>query len=799
MGIFLERVFFSPLSVLLYAILFSPFVRHMVLKDDALPLTVAVFTFGFLWHIFHRFTHDVLLDDERELPVVINLAQTFSSDLVRSLSKEKKLTTYGLLRAAVSTKRGKFILGEIGITKSDFLARFEVEINKQIDVFGFIHKALDLAAEMKETRISEAVLLYYFFQHGGPFTDLLNEQDLSLTDFKQLIEWEKFHEEWRKETKTWQPERLVKIFGSWGRSWVMGYTSDLDKYTEDLTRGILQDGDRKVVIQQKEVETVLHVMERATEQNVLVLGREGVGKRTLVKNVAYRIRKKEVENHLPYTRILELNSAMLVSSSKRPEQIFLKALTQAKKAGKFIFAIDNLAVLLGSKNENLVNVFMKFLREPNIGLIAIVDSKSYHGLVKQHPVLGSMFETVFVNDATDEETMRVMMTEYFRLEDKKNFYITYKALKSILNLSKRYIGTVGFPGKAIAILKDAALSSRRRGDDYVTETDVREMVSLKAHMDVRTVGEDEKARLLALEDNMKKKVIGQDRALHVLTNTLKRARLDIHEADKPLGTFLFLGTTGVGKTETAKVLAEQYFGSVDSMIRLDMNEFSTEASVGQIIGSSGEGQAKEGFLAQHVQEKPFSLILLDEIEKAHPKVLNVFLQILDEGQLTDSIGIKTDFRNTIIIATSNAGAMLIRDFVRSDDEATRDEFKEKLIDEILSKNTFSPEFINRFDEVVLYEPLSNENARKVAILMLDSIIEEMQDKKGITLRLEEGVVESVVREGYSQEFGAREMRRVIVNLVENFIADHLLHNDVKRGDSIVIRKQDIEKIIAEGT
>lgn len=789
----LQQIFLSPLSLAGYAMVLSPFVRIFVLTGDSLPLLVASVMIIFAWHVIHLFTHDVLLSDERPLPPVINLAHTFSSDLVRALSKEPKLTTYSLLRAAVSSERGKFILGEIGISRSDFLARFETEISKQIDVFGFLHRALDLSAQLGESRVGPSVLLYFFFQHGGPFTDLLNEQDLSLNDFAKLIEWEKKHNDWKTEHRKWKPEKLIRFLGSWGRGWVMGYTSDLDKYTEDLAAGLVAGADMNVPIHKKEIESVLHVIERTAQRNVLLLGREGVGKRSLVKNIAAHVRMTEMEKHLSYTRILQLNSEMLISASKKPEQLFLKALEQAKKSGKFLFVVDNLSVLLGAGNENLVNVFMRFLREPNIALIAIVDSGSYHSLVKQHPVLGSMFETVFVNDADDDETMSVMMTHYFRLEEKKHLAITYKALKSVLQLSKRYIGSIGFPGKAVSVLNDAAQTAVRRGDEYVTETDVREMVSLKAHMDVRTVGRDEKDRLIRLEEALRSKVIGQDAALHALSNTLKRARLDIHEGKKPLGTFLFLGTTGVGKTETAKALAEEYFGSADDMIRLDMNEFSTESSVGQIIGSSASEGQKEGFLARRVQEKPFSLILLDEIEKAHPKVLNVFLQILDEGRLTDSVGITTDFRNTIIIATSNAGAMLIRDFVRDKLAMPPEEFKKKLIDTILSQNTFSPEFINRFDDIILYEPLSQENARKVAILMLDSIIEEMQDKKGISLRLEEEVIQLIVEKGYSQEFGAREMRRVITNTIENFIADHLLTHDVKRGESIVVRREDAQR------
>ena len=225
--------------------------------------------------------------------------------------------------------------------------------------------------------------------------------------------------------------------------------------------------------------------------------------------------------------------------------------------------------------------------------------------------------------------MRVMMLHYFDLEERKHMHITYKALRSILDLSRRYVSSGGFPGKAIAVMNDAVLAARRRNDTLVTEDDVRAMVSMKSKVDVRKISQSDKEKLQHIEEHFASEIIGQKDAINALTSTLKRARLDMHSSKKPLGTFLFLGPTGVGKTQTAKVLAEQYFGSTQSMIRLDMNEYSTEDSVQLIIGSPSAGDAlAEGYLARRVQDKPFSLVLLDEIEKAHPKVLNVFLQIL---------------------------------------------------------------------------------------------------------------------------------------------------------------------------
>jgi len=283
--------------------------------------------------------------------------------------------------------------------------------------------------------------------------------------------------------------------------------------------------------------------------------------------------------------------------------------------------------------------------------------------------------------------------------------------------------------------------------------------------------------------------VGQKSAITSMCNALKRASADITSRKKPVGTFLFLGPTGVGKTQTAKVLAEKYFDSAENMIRMDMNEYGNEDSVNMVIGSSDPRYPSEGFLTRAVQDKPFSLVLLDEIEKADKKVLNLFLQILDEGHLIDGQGVKTDFRNTIIIATSNAGAQFIIDFLQQNPNPDQIAFKKTLLNELIKSGNYSPEFLNRFDDVILYQPLSKEETVQVASLMIGSIIKELEESKGIAVQITEDAVAAIAEKGYSPEFGAREMRRAITDTLETYVADYMLNNDVKRGDVISITRE----------
>ena len=751
---------------------------------------VAFLLFGI--HVERLFIKRKLEHDEEPVISKNNLGCYLTFDVIRRIRYRGNVTLPKLLLAASATKRGKFILHQLGRERKEFLEQCKGAVKKNDHVLEFVASAVDCATELGEKRVDANSILYAFFKQEGVFKQFLNECDVSLDDVRTILKWEGFHEKVCQPEGVLHPHRLMRAFGTFGRSWVQGYTNDLNMITKDVSGNVVWDGERRgVLVHEKKIETAVQVLSRASQRNILVTGEVGAGKRTLVQNVGYLLRKQELEKGLPLTRQLVLKTEELMSGFKEPDQVLLRALKKGEKAGKIVLIVENVSLILSSKDTKLRNVFTKFLQSNKVSMFAIAASTDYHTFVKTDPVLDGLFEKVHLSDTTDDETMAVLMMRYFELERKFKVHVTYRALKSLMSLTKRFVGKGAMPGKALEVLNDAIIAARDEHKKYVADEHIRKAVSLKAHMDVNEVSGDEKQKLLQLEDALRAKIMGQEVAVEALVSTLKRARLDINSGKRPLGTFLFLGPTGVGKTHTAKVLAQEYFGSRDALIRLDMNEYSNEDSIFGIIGDPNPGNASEGFLTKQVQDTPFSLILLDEIEKAHLTVLNLFLQILDEGRLTDSRGITTDFRNTIIISTSNAGALFIRDFIKTNEGKTKDEFKESLVDTIIKQKIFSPEFVNRFDEVILYYPLEVKDAIKVALLMLQDVVEEIEVKKGYVVKVEEDVVVEIVKEGYSVEFGAREMRRVIMDMIENFLAEYLLQNDVKRGDEIRITRKDV--------
>jgi ATP-dependent Clp protease ATP-binding subunit ClpC len=780
----MRRIFFHAFSFGLYTLALLPFIWTFVTKGDALPLLVSLLLLAFFLHVVHLFLHEKFESDTRPLGAGESIAASMSHELLKRLWNKKVIKASDILTAAVETGRGKFLLQEMGLDAKTVLSRCISSVDL-VEPAGFLRDGVSRLAAYGETRVDANLVLALFFEYVPACTSLLQEVDLSPEDVPGLLKWETIHHHFKQKNHSWSAEHLRRS-GAIGRSWVMGYTSALDELTVDLGEESELAGERTVIVHRPQIEDTMRVLSRATQRNILFVGPSGVGKRTLVSNLAHTLRDIERAKHLPYTRVLQVRTERLLSGVKDPDAFLLKAIAAAQEAGKFVLVFKDLALFLHSASPTLKNVFMRCLESKNFAVIGIAAAEEYHGVIKIDPSLDSQFEKIEIPDTADDETFDVLMAHYFHLAKKTHIQMTYKALKSILELSKRYLANKGgFPGKALAVMDDAVMRAKEQGDKFVREDHVREVVSLKGKVNVQRVSEGEKERLLTLEDTLKNKIIGQDAAVRAVVSSLKRARLDLGERKKPIGTFLFLGPTGVGKTQTAKVLAQEYFGSADAMVRLDMNEFSHEDSLFGIIGGGPSG-SKEGFLSQRVQDKPFSLILLDEIEKAHKTVLNLFLQILDEGFLNDNRGVRTDFRNTIIIATSNAGALFLRDFLKANPQFEKDLFKTQLIETILKDRLFTPEFINRFDEVVVFYPLAKEHAMTVGGLMVQDIVSEVQRKRGITVTVEPDVLAELVNRGYSGDFGAREMRRTIADKVEDFLADHFLRTEVKRGDTIVI-------------
>ena len=518
-----------------------------------------------------------------------------------------------------------------------------------------------------------------------------------------------------------------------------------------------------------------------------------MGRKGIVQGL---VRKSVLGESLPdvnYKRVLGLDMPGLLaglSDIEAIEAILDKIFQEAISAGNVVLVIDEfhnfISVKPGPGRIDISGIISSYLHLPEFQIVAVTTYAGLHKNLEQNPSILSLFEKVEVSEVSERETMMILENLVLSLEQKYKLFCSYPALREIVTMCRRFLPSLPFPKKAIDLLDEVMIYVKKSTKDKVVLPEhVAKIITEKTQVPVGEMEVKEKEVLLNLEKLIHQRIINQEEAVKEVSTALRRARAEVTVRKGPMGTFLFLGPTGVGKTETAKVLTQIYFGSEARIIRLDMSEFQDVKDIPRLIGSPGE----EGLLTTQIIENPFSLILLDEIEKAHPNILNLFLQVLDEGFLTDGLGRKVDFKNSIIIATSNAGYQIILQALKEKTEWSG--VKQKLLDYIFEQGTFRPEFINRFDAVVVFKPLSKENLLDIAELMLQSLKKNLQEK-GIEFKITLPLKEKIVELGYDPTFGARAMRRVLQDKVENVLASALLSGELKRGDKAELDPPDFK-------
>jgi ATP-dependent Clp protease ATP-binding subunit ClpA len=535
-----------------------------------------------------------------------------------------------------------------------------------------------------------------------------------------------------------------------------------------------------------------NILSRKGPRNVLVVGNPGTGRNIIVHALIKKSLSGKSTKKLNGKRFIELDLVALASnvdSLEQSEKVIAECLNEAERAGNIVLVINDFHDFVGGeKRAGLTDVsaiLLPYLSNSAFPTICITNYEGFHKYIEKRAELMKLFEKVEVKELTPEQTMFIIENKVFGLEQEYNKFISYPALKEIIRLSDKYI-PYSFPLKAITLLKDAfAFSNKYASDHVILPEHVDQIVSAKTQIPVGKIRSKEKETLLNLEKTLKKRIVSQEEAIREISSALRRARSGIQNRKGPMGSFLFLGPTGVGKTETAKALAEAYFGSEDRMIRLDMSEFQRIDDIPRIIG----GETQEGILTTRVKEDPFSLVLLDEIEKAHPDILNLFLQVLDEGYVNDNMGRKVSFGSTIIIATSNAGYQIILSALENKKEMA--EIKKELLDYIFKNGTFRPEFINRFDGVVVFKSLSKEDLIKITQLQLEKMQKTLSEKH-IELKITEELKRKIVDLSFDPVFGAREIKREIQDKIENAIAKALLSDKIKNGDKIEIKPEKFE-------
>lgn len=673
------------------------------------------------------------------------------------------------------------------------LLRAGIDLNK---VDTYLHsnrpKITTLMIPLPTDQIFTLISLgQYLLQQDSTFKTFIQEQGITEENFIGALRWVVIsHHQEKKRERWWGKDNLSKTEGI-GRQWSYGTAYMLEKFSRDIrTSAVFSNltiGNSAFTAEKiAEVEVALA---RAKASNVLVIGEAGVGKIDLLLEVDRRMRTGKALNSVKDQHMVLLDSNRLFathSDKQELEQTILAIFTEATEAGNVIIVIENLSNFV--REAEAMGVFIPelldpFLATPALHVVATETPGAYHTHLEPLGAFARRFAEVLIDTPDLSSTTRVLQDIALNNEGKYSVLFTYGSLFAITTCADRYIVEGVMPDKAIELLIDVATRAQQSGQSVITDEYVYEIVSAKTGIPAGPIGEVERDMLLNLEDKLHERVIGQTQAIDAIARTMRRARAGIQASDKPIGSFLFLGPTGVGKTETAKALAHVFFGNETNMHRIDMSEFSGSDALPRLIGNGVDS----GILPDMLREHPYSVLLLDEFEKGSRAVHDIFLQILDEGIFTDARGNKVNARNTIIIATSNAGSQLILRTVAQRKELAT--LNQEIINHIVEAGIYRPELINRFDSTIIFEPLSEEGQGQIAGLMLKGLYERVKEQ-GYTLTVNRELMDILVKKGYSPEFGARPMQRVIQNVVEEKIAQLIISGQAVKGSTINLTEVD---------
>lgn len=708
-----------------------------------------------------------------------NFTDLISEDLLKLL--KPNLTAFTLVQILPQTRSGSFLM-----TRFELTVPFFEQIAVEIPIESVYKTACEICYNLNSTEITGAILAVSIIKNYPKHEQVLKRLQLSLDDLYQGIIWFNYLNGLVK-----SPQKHAKN-GGIARDFAFGFTPTLERFAINLSTRYINTTKKVQQAENAEIfQKMIHIFSHPGRKNVALIGAYGSGRSTIVSTFAETLMNadSDVPNNLRYRQVYSLDAPSLISASKNQgdlEYILIKIFNEIYSAKNIILCLDNAHLFFeeGPGSIDISNLLLPIIEAGNIRIILIMEEQHFLEISAKNPALANSINKIIVHPTDRTETLKILMDQVPFMESQKNVIYTYRALTEAYRLSEQYIHDVAMPGKARTLLESAASFSK---NGLVTALSVQDTVEKSYGVKVKIASATEdRNKLLNLENLIHERMVDQKEAVSAVSNALRRAAAGVKNQNRPIGTFLFLGPTGVGKTELAKALAAAYFNGESNIIRLDMNEFVTADDVSRLIK---DGATDSLSLTASVMKQPFSVILLDEIEKAHPSVITTLLQVLDEGILRDEKNREVSFRDCIIIATSNAGADEIREKINQGIEINT--FKDEFIDSLISNGEFKAEFLNRFDEICLFSPLSKDDLLKVLDIMIASTNKTLAAQK-ISVVVTDEAKQILIEKGYDPKMGARPMRRIVQKTIENFVAAAILSGTATPGSTLTITPSSID-------
>jgi len=736
----------------------------------------------------------------------VDVSEGFSDDARRQVEQaylltakleHAEVTPMHLFFVCLSNKEVAALFSRLNISPNAVLDSVKTQLEKEVEGNGrtelsnqvkeiLTDSYLD-AMKLGQKKVSAKNFLIPIMKKDEIIREILYELEIDIDKIFNVILWFVINEKQVESYKLYKKMARYKPGTNMDRAYTSVATPTLNHFAYDLTIAAKWGRLEYSVAREKEINEIWQNIESGAN-GIILTGPIGVGKKTVIGGIAQLMVKENVPSMFQDKRLVELDASRLISGvdPSQAEGRMLKIIDEIMMAGNIILYIANIQNIIGitsgaEESLDLSEVLAVAINRHNIYCLASATEQNYTKFIEGKS-LGNVMTRVKIDEPVGNQAIQIVESKIGAMEGKYKVFFSYNAIEESIKLTGKFIHDRYLPDKAIKILESSAIKVlKSKGEQSIVgKDDVASVISEKTGIPATKLSQNESEKLLNLEDRIHERMIGQKEAVKMVSASLRRARTNLREGKRPIANFLFLGPTGVGKTELAKTISEVFFGKEEYMIRVDMSEYQHPDSVKKMIG---DAQGGLGYLTEKVRKTPFSLVLLDELEKAHPDILNLFLQVMDDGRLTDGQGKTIDFTNSIIIATSNVGSQYIQKAVFEGIEVEK--IKEELINNILVKE-MKPEFVNRFDGVIVFEPLSQENVVDIARLMLKEI-GKMLEEKGIYFHIEEKGLRVLAREGYDPKFGARPLRRLLLNRIDDKIASLILEGKLKRRDKVLIR------------
>ncbi len=668
--------------------------------------------------------------------------------------------------------------------QADITAEFFTWLSTQpIELSESLLKDLE---QSKDIDIHLLTMFKWLLSDNQSVNEWFRQKGILVEDAQEVVTWYLLWKiEEKKSAQFWTKASLQKT-PSIGKDWGYGFTPLIDKFTDDMS----DDLHREFIFNPRndEVEKLEEFFSKQTKTQVLLVGQPGVGKKTVCHFLAKKISEGHTTPSLSDHRVLLLNMEKVLgegNKDKNPEQLLREILTESGQAGNVILVIDQFDRYVGQGQDlhDFSGIFHQVGQQFPFKLLALTTEQGMRDQITPNAVIFELFEVMPLKPTSTDETIHLLFEVSSDYEKARHVQIHFPALKEIVSQSQHVMTNIPFPEKALIILDEALAVSQQQQLPHLTKETVDKVISQKTGVQIGIWTDQQKDLLSHLEEKLHERIIGQDEAVKTVAESIRTAQVRLGSGHKTIGALLFLGTTGVGKTEMAKSVADIYFQNRDALIRVDFGEYTEERYLVNLIGTPNEGGrlAQGGQLTEAVRSKPSCVVLFDEMEKAHPKILNALFTIFDEGYLTDARGEQISFHHTIVIATSNAASELIRSLYEQG--VPQSELSQQVLNHLIQERIFLPEFLNRFDGVVFFTPLSQTEVSQIASIKLAQLKEKVRAEHGVLLEFDDAYIQKIAQQGYNPQFGARYLERIINDQVVDVLAKALIDGSVKPGST----------------